>query len=35
MMSKRAVLLMLIGSTLLFLTKVGLAHKSFDDGEQE
>ena len=26
---------MLVGSTLLFLTKVAIAHKSFESGEQD
>ena len=31
MVNKRAVLLMLVGSTLLFLSKVAIAHKTFDE----
>ena len=35
MVNKRAVLILLLGSTVLFLAKVAMAHKSFEDEEAE
>ena len=33
--SKRAILLLLIGATLLFMANVAIAHKSFSSEEEE
>ena len=35
MVNKRAVLILLLGSTVLFLANVAMAHKSFEDEEAE